>query len=508
MEQLRDKIGDIPLCELAMPGSHDSATYGEYPFSSVAKTQSLTIKEQLIRGIRYFDLRVRVHNGVFYAHHGPVGTENHFTDILTDIRDFLREEPGELVVLQFSDFDQPASEGITLENILNVKTLRFTLEDHRRFVQLIKTTFEGMLIPSTSPPSSLTLNKVLPKQIIAIYAPTRVLMRIEGDQAILGTLTYDSIRGFDGDLLLWSRNALKAPYGPPKIGYPFTEIGTGGDGTGVETPDIQALTTDLKKGLLKRPKDKFYVVQGIFEYLPIPPPGPFSSLMEYGAQLLNGSIASLYKDWSFAGRKPNILMTDFVQYGNVVETVLDVLHNRAAPPQWRGGPASDGWLAHKGNWHMQGGAIDKPSKYITAVWVRKQGTFGLVDIAPVYSDSPKTSSPYTERRGSVPPDLDWHFRHWYSGVDDISIQPIPDGTYVTGMDVVDQDSHGLVNLRLYHSGSSEPTPWYRNDTEEGPVCWGPKAGKVGEKRVRSIETRTEGGYGIVDLRYSLVDVAR
>jgi len=73
------------------------------------------------------------------------------------------------------------------------------------------------------------------------------------------------------------------------------------------------------------------------------------------------------------------------------------------------------------------------------------------------------------------------------------------------MDVVDQGGHGLVNLRLYHSGSSEPTPWYRTDTEVKPVVLGPR---VQGKRVGSVETRIEGGYGIVNLRYSLVDAGR
>lgn len=52
---------DVPLKQLVVPGTHDSATgtIGRFkPFSAAGRTQSLSIMEQMQAGARYLDIRV------------------------------------------------------------------------------------------------------------------------------------------------------------------------------------------------------------------------------------------------------------------------------------------------------------------------------------------------------------------------------------------------------------------------------------------------------------------
>lgn len=109
---------EIPINRLLIPGSHDSGTCH---MSSSAKTQSLTILQQLQEGIRYLDIRPRVHKSTFYVHHsetGPDGSADlgHYSTslkpddpanniyIFKQIRDFLLLHPHEILILKFQNF--------------------------------------------------------------------------------------------------------------------------------------------------------------------------------------------------------------------------------------------------------------------------------------------------------------------------------------------------------------------------------------------------------------------
>lgn len=128
---------NIPINKLLIPGSHDSGTS---KMSSWAKTQSRTIKEQLNLGIRYFDLRPKVHKSTFYVHHSEVGPDGsadlgHYSKsiqpddssnnkyIFKDIRDFLISHPKEIVILKFQNFES------------------FYKQDYYDFIDLIKAYF-------------------------------------------------------------------------------------------------------------------------------------------------------------------------------------------------------------------------------------------------------------------------------------------------------------------------------------------------------------------------------
>ena len=75
---------------MALIGTHDSVTgekgYGFFGlFRWFGQTQVLTIKEQAICGVKYFDLRVRKTDRGWICAHGLWETKKTFTEILSDI---------------------------------------------------------------------------------------------------------------------------------------------------------------------------------------------------------------------------------------------------------------------------------------------------------------------------------------------------------------------------------------------------------------------------------------
>lgn len=105
-------IVDQHINTILIPGTHDSGTYG---MDSRARTQSLTIKEQLDIGVRYLDCRISRSGSDFYFYHwlyspNKFGTLNgtpatDTQNVLYDIRNFLIENPKEILILKFQDFD-------------------------------------------------------------------------------------------------------------------------------------------------------------------------------------------------------------------------------------------------------------------------------------------------------------------------------------------------------------------------------------------------------------------
>jgi len=128
MSQQKEFLKDKPLNEVTLLGSHDAATSGINKKSKVCigyklhddkhlkshpsskdirkfKCQSASIKDQLLSGVRYLDLRVAYQDGKYWSHHGFLST--HFTGhngIFPQIRDFLSNYPDEILILNMSHF--------------------------------------------------------------------------------------------------------------------------------------------------------------------------------------------------------------------------------------------------------------------------------------------------------------------------------------------------------------------------------------------------------------------
>jgi 1-phosphatidylinositol phosphodiesterase len=107
------------LSDIAMPGSHDSATYvigvpelaqkinvvlpGVTGLRGVAfvQTQTLTIREQLDHGVRFLDLRVNAAGEGFTMYHGPVPLGIGLSSVLDQVEAFLQANPSETVLTCF-----------------------------------------------------------------------------------------------------------------------------------------------------------------------------------------------------------------------------------------------------------------------------------------------------------------------------------------------------------------------------------------------------------------------
>lgn len=122
MADMWNVIGNRPLRDIVLPGTHDSGIYQlseKFPLIGPdecnTRTQEFKIKEQLEKGARYFDVRPAFWsaNDTWYLAHGGVrdfGFTGAFgeklQDVLNDVRDFAKGHPKELVILLFSHYDR------------------------------------------------------------------------------------------------------------------------------------------------------------------------------------------------------------------------------------------------------------------------------------------------------------------------------------------------------------------------------------------------------------------
>lgn len=130
MADMMQQIGDVPLCRVTLPGTHDSGTYPMTTRSALdpynegarlrvvmaaervaqqrgtstrplivdwSKAQDLSITDQLQAGIRYLDLRVSLVDSTYVLGHVLVcGT---LDDALQQVLMFTQQNPGELIIV-------------------------------------------------------------------------------------------------------------------------------------------------------------------------------------------------------------------------------------------------------------------------------------------------------------------------------------------------------------------------------------------------------------------------
>ena len=98
------------VADLSLPGSHDACTADGWFYKDLgklaeasAKTQDLTIQEQLKVGMRVFDLRPeRMHDGTNYVlrcSHGVMYTKLLVSDFFQQLKEFLAANPSEFLLL-------------------------------------------------------------------------------------------------------------------------------------------------------------------------------------------------------------------------------------------------------------------------------------------------------------------------------------------------------------------------------------------------------------------------
>jgi len=180
MEQYWNIISDKRIYDVVLPGTHDSGSYscsfenGVAPFApkilrrkcltrymkNVAidwtKTNEYNLLQQLMKGARYLDLRVCIStkDNEIRTEHFIYGET--YDSLLDQIYDFIRTQPKEFIILDFSHFQK--------------KTLySMTIDDHKRFVSMIQNKIGKYLVTKTE--ISLTLDELLEKnhRIFAVY---------------------------------------------------------------------------------------------------------------------------------------------------------------------------------------------------------------------------------------------------------------------------------------------------------------------------------------------------
>ncbi|NWL21797.1 phosphatidylinositol-specific phospholipase C [Pseudomonas umsongensis] len=127
MKTIRD---DVQLSEMALPGTHDSATFQAtwYPiFKDVVETQTLGFDKQLEYGIRVFDLRIRRTADHLALNHGWVYLDKNLGAALEAIDRFLRDNPSETVLFRVRDeYEADSDVTHTLEQVFDSYMQRFS----------------------------------------------------------------------------------------------------------------------------------------------------------------------------------------------------------------------------------------------------------------------------------------------------------------------------------------------------------------------------------------------
>lgn len=130
MSMIKD---DALITQLVIPGSHDSGTKG---MLNIMETQDKTYYEQLNCGFRYFDTRVMYNEGEYVMFHTLAG-EMKYSQVLSDIKKFLEENPTEFIVLDYQKFQGDNQDGIfdMLEEQLGDRLIEVEGEDNVAFVE-------------------------------------------------------------------------------------------------------------------------------------------------------------------------------------------------------------------------------------------------------------------------------------------------------------------------------------------------------------------------------------
>lgn len=114
MARIRD---DVKISEMAIPGTHDSATFKMR--SNIVATQCLSFDQQLKYGIRYFDIRIRHFHNDFALHHGMVYLHLNFADFLRSVNNFLVANPTEVVLFRLKEELRGSNNNRNLSATLN-----------------------------------------------------------------------------------------------------------------------------------------------------------------------------------------------------------------------------------------------------------------------------------------------------------------------------------------------------------------------------------------------------
>ena len=108
------------LSALSIPGTHDSGARFE-PAPGIARTQTLTIGEQLDAGVRYLDIRCRHFEDAFLIYHGSIDQNQSYDEVLATLTSFLDAHPTETIIASVKEESLPQG---------NTRTFAQTFDDY------------------------------------------------------------------------------------------------------------------------------------------------------------------------------------------------------------------------------------------------------------------------------------------------------------------------------------------------------------------------------------------
>ena len=286
-----------PLKDLVIPGSHNSGaffldqnlevgpdessfvqTLGSM-FGKVAKsvvhswavTQSLNIYDQLMAGIRYLDLRVALRNkdNQIRVLHGLYGVG--IEEVLEDVKRFVVKHPKEIVILDFNHF------------------YNMDCTAHERLADTLLALFSEILRSPGNETTNVTLQDMWANE----------------EKVIIFYQEYEVISCFP---CFWSAHSICSPF--------------------PNTTDRKLLLEFLNKQCTKSafPRDTFHVTQAILT----PQTSSVlqnmtSTLKDVLALKCNHHVCGWLKALSDSKvHKFNIIMADFVEYGEFIATVISL----------------------------------------------------------------------------------------------------------------------------------------------------------------------------------------
>ena len=99
------------LSELSLPGTHDTMAHKSNLLGlDITRTQTMNLQQQLQSGIRVLDIRLYYNSSnEFTIHHGSVYTGYNFDDVMTTVKQFLAENPSEVVLMRLKQEQSSAS---------------------------------------------------------------------------------------------------------------------------------------------------------------------------------------------------------------------------------------------------------------------------------------------------------------------------------------------------------------------------------------------------------------
>lgn len=102
---MRGLNDELFISQVSILGSHDTTSILHSYFDY--KNQSWKLKDQLLAGVRYLDLRLGLVNNALLLFHSQGYNKISFLEVLDDIEEFLRKYPSEFIIIRIKEELKP-----------------------------------------------------------------------------------------------------------------------------------------------------------------------------------------------------------------------------------------------------------------------------------------------------------------------------------------------------------------------------------------------------------------